>query len=298
MCNKDPFFSIIIPTFNRAFSIGKTVQSVTQQSFTEIEIIIVDDGSTDNTREVVEELGIQNIRYFTIVNSERGAARNVGLRRAKGAYINFFDSDDLFLPCLQALHTFIENNNRPAVVHGNFQQVDDKGKMVPKSDPPYSSFTANLLHNNFLACGSVFLRYDVAQQFPFHENSKLSAAEDWELWLRVHTEHTFIHFPAIIFQQVHHIQRSLVAIRPEIVAMRDSYFANLVFSNKQVRKFYGRRAIKLFMADRYTFIALTFCGLDYGRAFQYWMKSIRTSIFVMTRKRFWAIVKKLTLPWL
>jgi glycosyltransferase involved in cell wall biosynthesis len=298
MRNESLFFSIVIPTFNRAISVGKTIQSITQQSFTDVEIIVVDDGSTDNTREIVEGLGMEGIRYLAIVNSERGAARNVGTQYAKGIYVNFFDSDDLFLPCLRSLQTFIESNNRPSVVYGDFQQVDGEGRELPKSDPPYSSFTRNLLHNNFLACGSVFLKHDVAQQFPFHENRKLSAAEDWELWLRVCAEHTFTHFPANIFQQVHHTQRSLVAIQPEVVAMRDTYFADLFFSNKQVEKFYGRRAIKLFMADRYTFIALAFCGLDYSKTFQFWMKSIRTTIFVMKRKRFWAIVKKLTLPWL
>ncbi len=293
-----PFFSIIIPSFNRAFSIGKTIQSITQQPFTKVEIILVDDGSTDNTQEIVEELQNGAIRYFKIVNSERGAARNVGLQHAKGIYVNFFDSDDLFLPCLHALHTFIESTNRPDVVYGNFQHVNSDGLTLQKSDPPYSSFTANLLHNNFLACGSVFLKREVAQQFPFHENRKLSAAEDWELWLRVHTKHTFIFFPAYIFQQIHHAQRSLVAIRPEIVAIRDAYFADLVFSNKQLEKFYGRRAIKLFMADRYTFVSLAFCGLDAGTAFHYWIQSIQITTLVMKRKRFWAIAKKLILPWL
>ena len=92
-------FSIIIPTYNRAHLILKTLESVKNQSFVDYELIIVDDGSSDNTKEVVNKFildnKLSNWHYFNKVNGERGAARNYGIEKATGLYVTFLDSDDL-----------------------------------------------------------------------------------------------------------------------------------------------------------------------------------------------------------
>src|SRR5258708_7316645 len=90
------FFSVVIPTFNRADLIAKTIRSVQAQTFSDVEVIIVDDGSTDNTNEIVKTLNIPALRYVRTENLERGHARNTGLRRATGNFVIFLDSDDLF----------------------------------------------------------------------------------------------------------------------------------------------------------------------------------------------------------
>src|SRR5437763_11554370 len=92
------FFSIIIPTYNRASMIEKTIQSALNQSYSDYEIIIVDDGSTDNTEQVVLSIKDARIFYFKKENAERAAARNYGAHRAKGDYITFLDSDDVLYP--------------------------------------------------------------------------------------------------------------------------------------------------------------------------------------------------------
>lgn len=89
-----PIFSIIIPTFNRAAFVSKAIQSVLAQSFCDWELIVVDDGSTDNTREVVLGFNDSRIKYIYQENAERSAARNNGIKNAKGEYIVFLDSDD------------------------------------------------------------------------------------------------------------------------------------------------------------------------------------------------------------
>jgi glycosyltransferase involved in cell wall biosynthesis len=73
-----PYFSIIIPSFNRAHLIGHTLQSVLNQTFTSFEVLVVDDGGTDGTKDVVEKLNNGRIRYYKKNNGERGAARNFG----------------------------------------------------------------------------------------------------------------------------------------------------------------------------------------------------------------------------
>lgn len=108
------YFSIIIPTYNRAHILPRTITSVLNQTFADWECIIVDDGSTDNTKELIASLTDPRIKYIYQDNAERSAARNNGIRNAKGTYICFLDSDDEYLPRhLEVLHREIESINSP-----------------------------------------------------------------------------------------------------------------------------------------------------------------------------------------
>jgi len=93
-----PFFTIIIPTYNRASTISKPIDSMISQTFTDWELIIVDDGSTDATKEIIETYKEPRIRYVWQENQERSAARNHGISLAMGEWICFQDSDDEYLP--------------------------------------------------------------------------------------------------------------------------------------------------------------------------------------------------------
>lgn len=100
-----PLFSIIVPTYNRAHTIQKAIDSVIYQTYTNWELIIVDDGSTDETRKLVGDYSDKRIRYVWQENEERSAARNHGIRLALGDWICFLDSDDAYLPeHLKVLH--------------------------------------------------------------------------------------------------------------------------------------------------------------------------------------------------
>ena len=109
------FFSIIIPSYNRASFIKETIDSILNQTFQEWECIVVDDGSKDNTKEVVQEIikTDNRVRYVYQENAERSAARNNGIKHASGEYICFLDSDDAFTPDhLQGLFDVISTRNR------------------------------------------------------------------------------------------------------------------------------------------------------------------------------------------
>jgi len=101
MNNSSPTFSVIIPTYNRAHIIARAVKSVLLQSFQNFEIIVVDDGSTDNTENIVKSIGDERIIYFKHEkNKGQNAALNTALLAAKGNYIAFLDSDDEWLPTM------------------------------------------------------------------------------------------------------------------------------------------------------------------------------------------------------
>ncbi|HJT38847.1 MAG TPA: glycosyltransferase family 2 protein [Sphingobium sp.] len=93
-----PFFSVVIPLYNRADIVGDTIRSVQSQDWQDFEIVIVDDGSRDNPAPVIEAFGDPRVRYIRQDNAGGGAARNRGIEEARGRYIAFLDSDDLFLP--------------------------------------------------------------------------------------------------------------------------------------------------------------------------------------------------------
>ena len=98
MTDAAPFFSVVIPLYNRADIVGDTIRSVQAQDWQDFEIVVVDDGSRDNPAPVIEAIGDHRVRYIRQDNAGGGAARNRGIEAARGRHIAFLDSDDLFLP--------------------------------------------------------------------------------------------------------------------------------------------------------------------------------------------------------
>lgn len=122
--------SVIIPTYNRGYFISKTIDSVLAQTYRPIEIIVVDDGSNDDTREVVGKYGSQ-VRYIHQENAGLASARNTGLAAARGEYIAFQDSDDIWLPWkLQAQVALMRQVPNLALAWTDMTAVDPDGEMV------------------------------------------------------------------------------------------------------------------------------------------------------------------------
>jgi glycosyltransferase involved in cell wall biosynthesis len=123
-----PLVSVIIPTYNRAKYLVEAVNSVLAQTFSDYEIIVVDDGSTDNTREVLQPL-MSDTRIHYVYQENRGesAARNHGIYLAAGKYIAFLDSDDLFTPTkLEKQTAYLNTHPEVAFVHSCFVRFDDQ----------------------------------------------------------------------------------------------------------------------------------------------------------------------------
>jgi glycosyltransferase involved in cell wall biosynthesis len=130
--NKHPFFSIVIATYNRADLIGITIRSILDQTVPDFELIIVDDGSKDNTADIIRQWMEKDgrIRYIYQENKERGAARNNGFRNATGDFVLFFDSDDEMLPHhLEALRKAIEKHPEHQLFATKYAYKNEKGIM-------------------------------------------------------------------------------------------------------------------------------------------------------------------------
>ena len=175
------FFSIVIPTYNRAKFIDKAIASLLNQKYEDFEVIVVDDGSTDNTEEVVKSFNNNKVKYYKKENQERGAARNYGAKLAKGEYINFFDSDDIaYDNHLQVALETVISNEKPDVFALNYDLLVSENKY--KNVVKFKDINKQLINKNLLSCNGVFVKKEVAIQNPFSEIRELSASEDYLLW--------------------------------------------------------------------------------------------------------------------
>jgi glycosyltransferase involved in cell wall biosynthesis len=287
------FFSIVIPTYNRAHLLGKTLESVVRQDFSDFEVIVVDDGSTDNTEEVVTAFSERQVRYFKKLNGERGAARNFGRSKSTGTYVNFFDSDDLMYENhLTVARQFIESNNYPEIFHLAYDFKDATGRVTKKVDSLQGRIEPGALLDNFLSCNGVFVRREIAEQFPFDENRVLASAEDWELWIRLMARFEMKYSNSITSSVVNHDARSIRTIATQKIIARDTYLIKKIQSDSQVMKAFGKM-INKFIASRFTFFML--CLAEDGNKAEVWQWAKRAvAVFppIAFTARFLASIKK------
>jgi len=284
------FFSVVIPTYNRAELIAQAIRAVLEQTFSDFEIIVVDDGSTDDTADVVGRFQDPRVHYFKKENSERGAARNFGAVRATGKYINFFDSDDLMYPHhLTVAHDFALANGQPEFFNVGYDILDDSGKCLGRETNFNYDLADRLIVTNFLGCDSVFVRQDIFRNNLFNEDRRMASSEDWELWLRMISRYPLHSCDTITLALSNHSARSLFTISPDKILERDTIMTNhLLQDNAFVMKF--RKQIPLFKADRFTFFALhmALAGNRKKDTLHYLVRSLISSPQVLKRKRFWA----------
>jgi glycosyltransferase involved in cell wall biosynthesis len=127
-----PFVSAAITTWNRAAYLPAAVESVLQQTYRELELVVVDDGSTDETNHVLEPY-LDRLRLVTRSHGGRAAARNAALEAARGSYISFLDSDDLWTPDkLERLVPVLEGNPAAVLVHGHVEIIDATGQPLAR----------------------------------------------------------------------------------------------------------------------------------------------------------------------
>jgi len=203
--------SVICPTYNRADLLPQTIESVIAQTYKNWELLIIDDGSTDNTKQVVEKYLSEKISFVESSHSGLPAvARNIGIKKARGEWIAFLDSDDTWLPRkLEVQIQTIEKAKDVDLVCCNaFRGTDEFVKedlqtfyIFPskKSD----NYFRELIDRNFIITSSVVARKKVMEQGGgFNERPELAAIEDYDLWLRcsIDCNLAYLSEPLIIYR--------------------------------------------------------------------------------------------------
>jgi len=187
--SKTPLVSVVIPTYNRAHMIARCLDSALAQTLGDYEIIVVDDGSTDATRDFLLTAYGNRIRYIAHpTNKGLSAARNTGIEHAQGTYIAVLDDDDLWLPEKLALQVDLMKANPDVVLaYCGTLKVNCQGELIEEVKPEMrGTIFAEMLNRNCLkgpASVAIFSREVLGASGVF--DTSLSACADWDLWIRI-----------------------------------------------------------------------------------------------------------------
>lgn len=188
-----PLVSVIIPTHNHAHFITEAIQSVFNQSYRNYEVIVIDDGSMDNTREVVARFS-EDVRYIRQGNRGLSSARNRGIEVANGDYIALLDADDTWLPgFLSTVVERLESEPELGAVYTGFFFVNTEGELLPQrstSTVPDNQLYDRLLDGEFFVPAAVVARRLCFECVGLFDEA-LRGSEDWDMWLRVAREFPF-----------------------------------------------------------------------------------------------------------
>jgi hypothetical protein len=185
-----PQVSVVIPVYNAATFVPKAIDSVLRQTMGDLELVVVDDGSTDDTPAAVQAISDPRMRYIRQKNQGPSVARNTGIRATTGPWVAFLDGDDYWLPTkLEAQLAKAQANPQAGLVYSGGTYRDVSGAMI--ADMPATvegDVLPELLLDNCLAgsTSSAMVRRDVLDKIGLFDES-MSCCEDWELWLRVAT---------------------------------------------------------------------------------------------------------------
>jgi glycosyltransferase involved in cell wall biosynthesis len=289
----NPLISIVVPTYNRANLITRTIESLLNQTEKNYEIIIVDDGSTDNTEEVVTPFLSEKLQYFKKINAERAAARNFGTQKAKGDYINWFDSDDIACPNhIQTAIQLIIDSMQPEWIHLGYS-IEIEGESIVKDFN--LDYDQELKNGNLLSCNGVFVRRDIALSNPFNEDRDLSASEDYELWLRLASQYCLELSNTITSIIVQHDGRSVLMSNPVKLISRFEKFIQYTTENQSICNYLGDR-IGYFKMKNYLLLAVDLAANNHKKqALKYIKLSASYSVRIIFEKSFYATLKHLVL---
>lgn len=180
----EPLVSVIIPTYNCARYLEEAIDSALAQTYPRVEVVVVDDGSTDNTEAVVRSYG-PRVRYVHQANAGTPSARNTGVAASTGELIALLDHDDRWLPEKLALQAPYFSDPTVVMVHGGGRVFDaETGRITSEYLPEPELGTHDLLEWCRVGCATVVLRRSALEAAgPF--DPSVPGADDWDMWIRI-----------------------------------------------------------------------------------------------------------------
>lgn len=234
--------SVIIPTWNRAATIKRAIDSVLNQTVPVSEILICDDGSTDNSEELIKEFQDERIKWVGGPHSGHPAVpRNRGLQQSKCEWIAFLDSDDEWLPNkLQIQFDLINQTHLPAVCTNAIRYLPND-KAQAKNLLQWNQTTISLKDlatYNKIVCSSVLIRRELLEKAGgFPETQQLRTSQDYALWLRVATLTAFAYVNTPLVAYYDNPSESVRAFRPKSLVQRKRVVSSFLAWNWQKDKF-------------------------------------------------------------
>ena len=292
----NPKISVIIPSYNRDHLILKAVESVSSQTYSNLEIIVVDDGSTDNTSDVISEIDDPRLIYIKH-NQNRGlsAARNTGILAASGDIFAFLDTDDLWIrhKLNEHVRIFNSSSNISVVYSGSYRYKNNEKIYIPPKCVPskHGKIFNQLLFGNFIPAISVTAKRECFDKVGLFDPALISF-EDWDMWIRLAKNYLFYYIPSPL-NIIYFTHDSLTANQNNFLV------AEKIILKKHYDSFSKQKKA---LAKRYAKIAILYAYRNnFNKASVYFYKAGRLSkfyailaIFIkLFRKHFVSILLKL-----
>lgn len=267
--------SAVIPTYNNAAFIKDAVLSILHQTVPAAEIIIVDDGSTDNTQQIIQQLD-GNIHYIRQQNRGPSAARNVGIKAAKGEWIAFLDADDQWTKDklekqIQALH----NSPELKLIAGDMSEINIDNQVLEASvlnkhhfldkfsalnGQPIPDAFIELLRKNFIPTGTVLIKKDILLEAGLF-NDSIRYGEDLELWAKVASQHPITCLPEVLMLRRQHGSNSTQSAEPMLT--------DLIKVMESVKSYTDKQHVQSYNPDQHIADALNNLGYWYFNNHQF-----------------------------
>ena len=281
-----PKVSVIIPTYNNARFLAEGIDSVLNQTYKDIEVIVVDDGSTDETSDIARQYG-DKVKYIRQENKGHAIARNVGLKASTGEYCAFLDADDVWYPEKTELQVrILDQEPQVGIVHCDQVNIDSKGVSLGKfvRNKRYLDgeiFKYLLLRKGHIGTSTALFRRKCFEQLGMlDETMREYGSEDREFWLRIsknylirYMEDALVNYRVLdnSLSRTRNIenmtQGRYIAIDKSVAGLKPEFYYNGILK----RRAYG--AIHRFLGDEYLY------AKDFNYARKHYVKSISYTLF-------------------
>lgn len=192
-----PKVSVIVPVYNGMAYLPETITNLLQQTYTDFEVVIVNDGSTDNIVEWMSQIEDSRVRLISQVNQGLAKTRNTGIKESEGEYLAFLDADDLWdTTKLAKQAAVLDNQPEVGLVYSWVTYIDSQGQSSGRTVCPKSQGDVwqEIVTRNLIECGSVpMVRRSCLESVGVfdEELSKLNVGEDWDMWIRIAARYSF-----------------------------------------------------------------------------------------------------------
>lgn len=229
-----PLVSIIIPTYNRALYIMECINSVLQQTYKNIEVIVVDDGSNDNTHELIKTISDPRLHYIYQNHSGRSIARNLAILRSKGKFIAFLDSDDMYLPNKVELQVnYLQSHPGTGMVYTSAHCISATGELF---DGEYIANTSGLLYEKVAFFLPVTITLPTVMTYRYildhvgYFDEEMYRFEDTDLSRRISKSYRIDAMPNYTCKLRTHADNSILSQNPQAICTALKYYANKILN--------------------------------------------------------------------
>lgn len=294
--SEHPFFSVVIPTYNRATFIEATLQTVLRQTYPHYEVIVVDNASTDNTEELLRPyIGAGQIKFIRHdKNYERARSRNTGMAVARGDFVTLLDSDDFMYPDnLADAAEYARTHPEMKCFHNLYEFVDSEGNVLRRYPmPSLQNQLKAIAEGNFMSCIGDFIHRDIYQKYQFDTAQELTGGEDWEFWLRVLADHRVGRIEKINSGILQHGGRSVKNQNLESMKLGLEHLYEKLVRDPHLSEVY-RPYLRRIRGNSLLYLAiLANTGGIFSEARKYLADALTTDLSLLLNTRFWRVARR------